>query len=525
MKTTRRTLLASAAAIGTVTALKPFRAYAQQARPDLVIAVDNLWETMDPVIGISTSGGRVHSNLFDTLVRRNRWEDPDGTELVPWLATSWERTTPTIWTFHLREGVKFHDGHVMDAEDVAFSISEQRLWGEEPDAPRGTRYVAGIIRVEAVGPLTVEIETEASDPSIAYRMVTPIGFVLPKHYYEEVGQDAFGQAPMGTGPYKLVSFDPSTELVAEAFDDYWNAPVPAASLTFRIVPEFSTRYAGLAAGEFDVIVNIPADQVAQVRDTPGVEVMEKSIENYPMFAFNTLETEDLPNNPLTDPNLRKAMVSAIDREAIVEALWGDATFVPTPFNFPEYGPYYDPDRERAYPYDPDRARELLAQSDYAGEELIWHITRGFYPNYEVAAEFMVEQWRDIGVNVRIRIVDNFSLAYQRPFHLLNMSMSSEFSGDPYRPLWLDWGPNSSRTRAAHRTWEPTERFLEIGERFAAAQEFDERHAAYLDLVEEWENVTPGMYLWRNVVSYGVREDLDWDPGNDSVTIFDRMYMG
>lgn len=523
MKLTRRTLLSTAAAIGTVTMLNPMPALAQD-RPDLLIAVDALWETMDPVIGISTSGARVHYNLFDTLVRRNRWDDPDGTELVPWLATSWERTTPTVWTFHLREGVKFHDGHVMDAEDVAFSISEQRLWGENPEAPRGTRYANGIIRVEATGPLTVEIETEVPDPSIAYRMVTPVGFVLPKHYYEEVGLEAFGQNPMGTGPYKLVSFDPSTELVADAFDDHWNGPVPAQSLTFRIVPEYSTRFAGLAAGEFDVIVSIPADQVEQVRSTPGIVALEKSIENYPMFAFNTLNTEELPDNPLTDVNLRKAMVSAVDRDGIAQALWGGATYVPAPFNFPEYGDYFDPDRTAAYPYNPERARELLAMTDYDGEELIWHITRGFYPNYEVAAEFMVEQWRDIGINVRIRVVDNFSLAYQRPFHMLNMSMSSEFSGDPYRPLWLDWGPNSSRVNASHKTWVPTEGYLEAGERFAAAQEFEERNAAYLDMVREWEDDTPGMYFWRNVVSYGVREDLNWDPGNSAVTIFDRLYI-
>ena len=156
--------------------------------------------------------------------------------------------------------------------------------------------------------------------------------------------------------------------------------------------------------------------------------------------------------------------------------------------------------------------------------MIWHITRGFYPNYETAAEFMVEQWRDVGINVRAKIVDNFSLAYKRPFHLLNMSMSSEFSGDPYRPLWMDWGPLSSRTRASHKTWVPTDRFLELGEKFEAAQEFEARHAAYLELVEEWENVTPGMYLWRNVVSYATRDDLAWDPGNSAVTIFDKMYL-
>ncbi|MGY9034704.1 MAG: ABC transporter substrate-binding protein [Rhodobacterales bacterium] len=522
MKSNVRILLATVLAFGTIF-MSPISLSAKE-RPDLVIAVDNLWKTMDPVIGISTTGARVHSNVFDTLIRRNRWEDPDGNKLVPWLATSWERTTPTIWTFHLREGVKFHDGHVMDAEDVAFSISEERLWAKKPMAPRGKRYAAGIVRSEATGPLTVEIETATPDPSFAYRLVTPLGFVLPKHYYNEVGTDAFGQKPIGTGPYKIVSFDSAAELVAIAFDDYWKGPAPAASLTYRIVPEFSTRYAGLAAGEFDVIVSIPADQVASVSGTAGIKVMEKSIENYPMFAFNTLDTEETPNNPLKDVNLRKAMVTAIDRDGIVKALWGDATYVPAPFNFPEYGDYYDPNRKAVYTYDPKRAAEFLSKTNYDGEELIWHITRGFYPNYEVAAEFMVEQWREIGINVRMMIVDNFGLAYKRPFHMLNMSMSSEFSGDPYRPLWLDWGPFSSRTRAKHKTWIPSDKFLEIGERFAAAQDFSSRNAAYLDLVAEWEDITPGMYLWRNVVSYGVREDLNWDPGNSAVTIFDSMYL-
>lgn len=502
----------------------PFGVVAQE-RPDITLAVDNLWQTMDPVIGISTSGARVHYNVFDTLIARNRWEDPNGATLVPQLAVKWERKTPMIWEITLRDGVKFHDGHVMDSEDVAFSMSEERLWGPEPQAPRGKRYAANIIRVEATGPLTVEVELDIADPTFPNRLATPLGFVLPKHYYEEIGTDAFGQMPMGTGPYKVTGFDPSTELTAVAYDEYWNGPVPAASLTYRIVPEYSTRFAGLVTGEFDIIVSIPADQVDQVENAEGVSVLSKSIENYPMFAFNMLEDDEtIPDNPLTDPNLRKAMVSAIDRDAIVTALWGDATFVPTPFNFPEYGAYFDPDRERAFPFDPDKAATLLAASDYAGEELEWHITRGFYPNYEIAAEFMIEQWRDVGINVKMTVVDNFSLAYERPFHMLNMSMSSDFSGDPWRPLWLDWGPESSRVKAKHKTYVPTDKFLELGEAFVQAQDFDTRKAAYLDLVAEWEDMTPGMYLWRNVVTYGVRDGLDWDPGNSAVTIFDNRFL-
>ena len=247
----------------------------------------------------------------------------------------------------------------MDAEDVAFSMSAERLWGEKPLAPRGTRYARGIVRVEATGPLTVEVETSFADPNFPYRLVTPLGFVLPSHYYQEVGTDAFGQAPIGTGPYKMVSFDPSVSFEAVAFDDYWGGAVPAKSLSFQIVPEFSTRFAGLVSGEFDVIVSVPADQVSRLEGTDGIKVMSKGIENYPMFAMNMLDSEENPDNPLKDVNLRKAIVHAVDREAITKAIWGDATFVPTPFNFPEYGKYFDAARERAVKYDPTKHANCL----------------------------------------------------------------------------------------------------------------------------------------------------------------------
>ena len=108
--------------------------------------------------------------------------------------------------------------------------------------------------------------------------------------------------------------------------------------------------------------------------------------------------------------------------------------------------------------------------------------------------------------------------------MLNMSMSSEFTGDPYRPLWLDWGPSSSRVTAAHRTWTPTEAFLEDGERFERAQTFEEKNAAYLDLVKDWEDVTPGMYLWRNVQTFAMSDKYEWDPGSSQLTIFTSDFL-
>ena len=498
-----------------------------QERPELTVAVDNLWPTMDPVIGISTTGARVHWNLFDTLARRNFHEDEFGRTLQPHLATGWERTSPTVWTITLRQGVTFHDGHEMDAEDVAFSMSAERLWGPEPIARRGTRYARGIVRVEATGPYTVEIETGTPDPSFPNRLVTPLGFVLPKHHYEEVGTDAFGQAPIGTGPYRMVEFDPSDKLVAVAYDAYWNGAPPASQITWKVVPEYSTRYAGLAAGEFDIIVGIPADQEEVVTGTEGVTMLKQSIENYPMFAFNTLSTELLPDNPLQDANLRKAMVMAIDRDAITEALWGDASFTPAPFNFPEYGDYYDPDRQAQLQLRPGAGQgEFLAESVYDGRGVgLAHHPRLLSRTTRPPRSSWSSSGAMSGSTCASRSWTISPSPYQRPFHLLNMSMSSEFSGDPYRPLWMDWGPQSSRCCASHKTWVPSDAFLEIGATVRGRERFGSTQDSSISTWSRNGRTSPrALYLWRNVVTYAYRDGIEWRTGAVARTLFDSLFL-
>jgi peptide/nickel transport system substrate-binding protein len=337
--------------------------------------------------------------------------------------------------------------------------------------------------------------------------------------------EQFGLKPIGTGAYRVTEFSSGDRLVMEAFDDWWGGKPPVKRITWAVVPEASARFAGLVSGAYDMIVSVPTDQEEVFGRYPDLTLVKKSITNYPMFAFNTMITPTEPDNPLADANLRKAMVSGVDMDSIVEALFGGDTFVPAPFNFPEYGPqYFDPARKSAYPYDPARAKQLLAASSYKGQPLIWKITKGFFPNYELAAELMVEQWKALGINVQMAVVDNFNLAYERPFHMLNMSMGSEFSGDPLRPLWIDWGPGSNRTDAAHKTWVPTQKFLDLGNAFERELDPAKRRQLYLDLVAEWENVMPALYMWRNVLTFAHRKGMTWVPQNNSGMRFYGDYV-
>lgn len=496
-----------------------------QDRPSITIAVPGVHPSLEPIAGNSTDAARIQPNVFDLIVTRNWEDDPEGGELRPALATAWERVDPMTWRFTIREGVTFHNGALLTAEDVAFSIGAERIWGENALVPIGTRYTESIVSVEALDPTTVEVRTSVEDPNLPFRFITPLGFVVPKEHYLEVGPDAFGQDPIGTGPYRVAEFDGTGSVRLEAFDAYWGGTPPAASIEFRAVPEYSARIAGMVAGDFQMMAGVPTDEVETVRGYDGLDYIARPIDNYIMLAYNTLEIPEYGPNPVADRNLRYAMTAAIDREALVEALWGDDTFAPVPFNFPDWPDFYDPATEPLIPFDPEAAARHLEAADYAGEEVLINVTRGAFPNFDLATEYLAEQWRNLGINVRLNVVDSWPLALQHPFGLLNMSMTTSFDGTPTRAIWGFWGPDSARaTRENDRSWAPPPAFIEAGEAFIAATDLDEKRALFREMVEIWETEQPALMLWRNVANWVVAEEVEWTPVNGNWMLLGPGYV-
>lgn len=511
-------ILAIGLALGAVAATA-------QERPSLVIAVPGMAPNLEPIAGNSTDSSRVLPNVFDLIVTRNFAADPEGGELVPAIATAWEQVEPTRWRFTIREGVTFHNGEPLTAEDVAFSIGSERIWGEDALVPIGQRYTESIIGVEAIDDTTLEVTTDVADPNLPYRFITPLGFVVPKDYYLEVGPEGFGQAPVGSGPYRVAEFDGTGSVRLEANDGYWGGTPPAASIEYRAVPEYAARIAGMVAGDFQIMAGVPTDEVETVRGYEGLEYVARQIDNYIMLAYNTLELPEFGSNPVADRELRYAMTAAIDREALVAALWGEDTFAPAPFNFPEWPDYYDPSAEPMIPYDPEAARRHLEASGYEGGEVVVNVTRGAYPNFDLAAEYLAEQWRALGINARLNVVDSWPLALQHPFGLLNMSMSTSFDGTPTRAIWGFWGPDSARaTRENDRSWSPPETFIEEGRAFIAATALEEKRAHFRRMVEIWEEEQPALMLWRSVANWVTDEDVNWTPINSEWMLLGPDYL-
>ena len=498
---------------------------AQDTRPDVVIAVNGLYRSIEPIDGNSTNSQRIMDSIYDPIVGRNFVEDPEGGELRASLATEWEQVNDLTWRFKIRDGVKFHNGETMTAEDVAFTLSSERIWGENALVPAGTRYTDSFARVEAIDATTVEVETTIPDPNLPFRFVTPLGFVVPKAAYLEQGVEKFGQLPIGTGPYKVVEFDPASHVKLEAFDDYWGGTPPLKSVEFRIVPEFSARLAGMVSGEFDIMVNTPVDEIDTVKGYDELTYVSRPGDNYILLAYNTLELPEFGPNPVADVNLRYALSAAVDRESLVASLWGDATVAPAPFNFPDSPAYYDPSIQPLITYDPEAAKAYLEKSNYNGEEVQINVVRGAYPNFDLAIEYIAEQWRNLGVNVKLNIVDSWPLALQHPFGVLNMSMSTTFDGTPSRSIWGFWGPESARaTREADRSWAPPAEFVELGRQYLAEPDVAKKVELFRQMVAIWEKEQPALMLWRSVVDWVVSNKYEWTTINSNAMLLGPGYI-
>jgi len=470
----------------------------QDGRSNLRIAMPTTWASHGPTVN-SNFGARVAYSIYDTLVWRNYLSNADGSgsELVPGLATSWEQVTPTEWDFTIRQGVKFHDGTTMTTADVAFSINNTYGDGLEPFAASGT--IASVVPVDDK---VVRITTKNPDPALLARMATVMGQVYPQAYYEKVGQDGFGREPVGTGPYKWANRVTGESVRLEAFDDYWGDKPPLYSITFLEVPEVSSRIAGLITGEFDIATSLPPDQTRPIDNDDGTEIRAVAVENVHMITFRQYKE----GRPQADKRIRKAMALSLNRALLADKLWAGTTVAGT-YDFAGYGDYALPDRG-ALPFDPEGAKKLLAEAGYDGEEIAIRIVSGYYTNMTRAMEVGVEMWKDVGLNVKLDIIENWGLMGQEG-DAYNAS-DNMWMTDPGGGMWFSWGREGGH-RLKDWGGAPPAEFAALGTAIEQGSDFDTRQQAYSDLLDLWDDLVPAILLYRPVEAYGVRKDLEWTP--------------
>jgi peptide/nickel transport system substrate-binding protein len=288
--------------------------------------------------------------LHDALVK-----PMPGQNMAPSLAESWSASPDgLVYEFVLRQGVKFHNGEPVTADDVKFSFERYR----GISAPMLKERVAAIETPDA-GRIRFRLKQPWPDFLSFYgTLATGAGWVVPRHYVEYVGEDGFKKAPVGAGPYRFVSFTPGVELVLEANESYWRKAPSVKRLVFKSIPDATTRLAALKRGEVDLAYAIGGELGVEVQRTPGLTLRPTPFSSTHWLLFaDQWDTR----SPWHDKRVRLAAIYAVDRQAINEAQslgFSKVTesIIPSSFDF-----YWQPP---IHPFDPTKAKQLLAEAGY-----------------------------------------------------------------------------------------------------------------------------------------------------------------
>ncbi len=278
-----------------------------------------------------------------------------GKSMAPSLAESWSASPDgLVYEFVLRKGVKFHNGEPVTAEDVKFSFERYR-------GIYAKTFKERVAAVEIPDPGRVRFRLKQPWPDFMTfygTRTTGAGWIVPKKYVEKVGNDGYKKAPIGSGPYRFVSFTPGVELVLEAFEGYWRKVPHVKRLVFRVIPDHATRLAALKRGDVDIVYLISGELAGEVRRTPGLTLKAVFPSNHWLIFPDQFDAK----SPWHDKRVRLAANLAIDRQTLNQAATLGlskitGSIVPSSFDF--YWP------APPYPHDPARARRLLAEAGYA----------------------------------------------------------------------------------------------------------------------------------------------------------------
>ena len=316
------------------------------------------------------------------------------------LAESWSATEDGMsYSFVLRDGVTFHSGEKVTAEDVKFSFERYRGASKAPLHDR----VASVETPDARH-ITFRLKNPWPDFLTFYAATTGAGWIVPKKYVEKVGDDGFKKAPIGAGPYKFVSFNPGVELVLEAYEGYWRKVPSIKRLVLKVIPEEATRLAALKRGEVDIAYSIRGELAGEIRQTPGLSLQPTVIQS-PFWLYFPEQWD--PKSPWQDVRVRQAARLSLDLKTINQALTlgfshVHGSLIPDNFEF-----FWKPPQT---PYDPEKARQLLAAAGYPNG-----FDAGYYncdSSYANLAEATNDYLGAVGIRAKLRPLERVSFNQQ-----------------------------------------------------------------------------------------------------------------
>jgi peptide/nickel transport system substrate-binding protein len=475
---------------------------------DLVVGFTLDADTLDPANHRKRETETIIRNMYDGILTR------DGDmKVVPEIAQSYVQVSPTVYDFKIRSGIKFHDGSEMTAEDVKFTLDRITVEGamEGQTSPR-QGLMGPVASVEVVDASTVRINLKEPWPILPAML--PNQQIVSKAFVEKVGSDGIATQENGTGPFKLVEWRKGDSIIMERFDDYYGGatdipPVGKSCVDrviFKVIPESASRVAALLAGDVDIINELPAFSIEQVKSNPNTDVMTVNGTRSFFIAMN------MQGEYFDDPKVRQAAAHAIDRQLIIDRiLGGNAAAINGILSPDAFGASELP----TYEYDPEKAKALLAEAGFPdGIDVTMDVEGAFKDTAEAVASLLTKA----GIRTTVSVGEGAQLVEKW------RTQGKPKTGDMY---FTSWGNGSLDPfdifTPTHRTNDRGNSSGYANEKLdaildAAAIELDvEKRAGMYREAELMINADlPYVYLWVPQDIYGVSKRLTgWKPSADS----------
>ena len=353
------------------------------AANELIVGIaQDLDESLDPHKAVAAGTKEVMFNVFEGLVKPTSTGD-----LTPAVAENYTISEDRLtYTFTLREGVKFHNGDAVTAEDVVYSIN--RCAAATDTGVVQVEALSIIESIAAVDERTVSITlSEPSNEFVSFLTVA----ILPADYTE---QDT---KPVGTGPFRFVSRTAQDSIVMEKYDEYWGTPAYLEKVTFKIIEKADSIMMGLQSGAVDMFSHLTSTQVSQLGD--GFTVAEGTMNLVQALYLNNAE------KPFDDVRVRQALCYAVDEQGIIDLAFDGYGSPIGSSMYPAFGKYFDESLTDLYPTDVEKAKALLAEAGYAdGFTMTITVPSNYQPHVDTA-QVIVEQLKAINVTAEIQLVE------------------------------------------------------------------------------------------------------------------------
>lgn len=381
----------------------------KSTRDTLVVTVPDAPSYMDPQVQASIATYRVTTQMFDRLVSM----DTD-MNIVPDLAESWEVENDKSTLFHLRKGVKFHNGEEMKAEDVKYSL-------ERCIASAGVNYNYLIIdNIEVVDDYTVRIVTKEPFNALLYRLSLDAASIICKS--ADTSPEEFNQYPIGTGPFKFVSWDLGGDVVLEAFDDYYKGESQVKNLIFRQIPEAINRTIGLETGEVDLAYDLGVTDLESLKGNDKIVV-----DTVPSTTVWYLGA-NVRKPGLANVKARQAIAHAINYQDVIDIVFSGAATPAHNTMLPGSLFGYAPDTV-TYDYNVDKAKALLAEAGYPDgfKTTLWCADSQIMKDASVVIQ---EQLRQVGIEAEVKTMEQGSYYSETGKGEQDLFIMSKTSIDP-----------------------------------------------------------------------------------------------